>query len=182
MKLLPLPNKRIRAEVIKDYYGDARLYCFSCGNATRALQEAGTKVTTIEGADRYISPKMADKIFGGVNVTSGCLIPQLMTKLALRYEDELLTLPDTGDVYVPCGSGETLFALSYFVNIRRLKPVISNYAPLQLNNMSPLYCWVHENFSVVYSGAKDITGIIKALGKRKGYFIDTRNQGLLYNK
>lgn len=188
MNLLPLQNKRIRAEAIVDHYGNRRLYCFSCGNATAALQDAGANVISISPHDKinsqgYISPMVSDEMFQGVNVTSGSLPLHLMSDIAHQYEIILGDTIKNQDVYVPCGSGETLFALSFFIPVSRLKAVTSTFAPIDLDGTSPLEQWVLSQTEIIYlKGIERIGDVVKQLEDRKGVFIDTRNQGLVYNE
>lgn len=182
MNLIPLPNKRIRAEVIRDYYGKQPVYCFSCGNSTKALEEAGVNVTSITDAIEYVAPKDSDTRYGGVNVTSGYLPIHLIENLAGEYRERM---GDPGGiVYVPCGSGETLLALSYFIPIGSIIAVTAEYAPLKLDDMSPLFEWVKNNVTILnMGGIKDLTQIVRSLRNisTTATFIDTRNQNLIYN-
>ena len=116
--LLEFPNKRIRAEAVRDYmaaagYGGA--VCFSCGNATRELKAAGVDTVAIgPGGDllpnRWYTQADVRRAFPTrFDATSGHLPLELIPELGRRFRDYLGALD--GTVYVPTGSGETLLAL-----------------------------------------------------------------------
>lgn len=193
-----LKNKRLRARVIKKYYGDQRLYAFSCGNATAALAKEGCNLVAIDGsspieARRYVTPKASDHYFNGTNVTSGYLPLHLMLELAREYQHNIGEVSEFDRIFVPCGSGETLLALSFFIPMRKLLPIVSGtFAPMKLDQNSPLENWVRTNFEVLQVDLDTLTEIKAHVlehanqvradeAPRKYAFVDTGGQGLIYN-
>lgn len=193
MIIIKLPTKRIRSEVIKDFYGDQRVHCFSCGNSTAALKQAGVNVVAIDEesplrAVQYIAPKLAQHYFNCPDVSSGCLPPALVSQLAATLKNffEHDVLNGKGKIYVPCGSGETIFALSFFIAPHRLFAVVSQeFAPTAFDKMSPLYEWVKTNVGTFYTEAKGIGEMIDKASEfddnQGGIFIDTRDEALPYH-
>ena len=135
VKLLEFPNKRIRAEAIREYMrglGYDGAVCFSCGNATRELIAAGVDTVAIspEGdfmANRWFTQADVRRVFPTrFDATSGHLPLELLPIIGKRFREHLGELE--GPVYVPTGSGETLAALmaAYpsveFVAVRNLGP------------------------------------------------------------
>lgn len=118
MKMLTFNHKQIRAAVIKQYMQEAgydRAVCLTCGNAGRALREAGVDTIVIgEKGDlspnRWFSTAEIHKMFPDCfDATSGHLNAELMNRIALAYGDALGELESP--VYVPSGSGECLVCL-----------------------------------------------------------------------
>ncbi len=117
-ELLRFPHKKIRAAVIKEYMiaqGYKKAVCFSCGNASRELKEAGVDVLDISVcgdlvARRWFTPSEVKKWFPDCfDATSGHLSIELMNKIAEAYKDYLKDLPPVN--YIPTGSGETIVCL-----------------------------------------------------------------------
>lgn len=118
LPLLRFPHKKIRASVIREYMQNAgydRAVCFSCGNAARALVEAGVNTLHI-GKNGVLAPKKWFSVAEVRNIwpsmfdaTSGHLSASLMVEIGLSFRKYLGNLSDT--VYVPTGSGETLCCL-----------------------------------------------------------------------
>ena len=121
MELLRSPNKRLRAIAIKEYMQDYQLkgvVCFSCGNASRALREAGVDTLDISPtgdlqALRWFTPgEIAREFPGRLDATSGHLGPELMNRIARTFREYFGEGEElAGNVYLPTGSGETLVAL-----------------------------------------------------------------------
>lgn len=119
MDLLMFPNKKIRAEVIKEYLTGKNykgVVCFSCGNATRELKNVGLDVIDISPNGDFIplhwfQPSLIKKIFPDYfDATSGHLDMEVMTTVAKRYKEVLQDkIKDIN--YIPTGSGETLVCL-----------------------------------------------------------------------
>jgi hypothetical protein len=121
-KILRIPNKQWRSEVIADYVrnvlGHNKVIVFSCGNAARALKEQGLDV--ISGGppgkcdfvpDKWYSPEeIAQKWPDRFDATSGHLTQEMMQRIAQRFKSGIGPVkPD--NVIIPTGSGETIFCL-----------------------------------------------------------------------
>ena len=120
MNFLNFPHKRIRAKVIRDYVGDKKVVCFSCGNASAELLNVGVDTLCIGGWNGVFQPTMwftqkniSDMFPDYYDATPGHLSMEVMLLLASAYKSyfhNLHGLPD--DEYnVMCGSGETLVCL-----------------------------------------------------------------------
>lgn len=117
-KYLTFPNKKIRAEVIKEYLKDKSydgVVCYSCGNATRELKKTGLNVIDISPKGdflslRWFAPSEIKKIFPSYfDATSGHLSMEVMLMIAERFRTVLGEIPEEN--YIPTGSGETLVCL-----------------------------------------------------------------------
>lgn len=113
--------KAIRACIIKRHMEENhidRCVCFSCGNASRAIKEAGIPCVEISpggdlSANRWWSMNEIRNTFpDSFDATSGHLPIDMMNQLAAEYR---VTLSDTikeGQTYIiPTGSGETVICL-----------------------------------------------------------------------
>jgi len=118
MELFNFPHKQIRAAVIRQYMaenGFVKAVCFSCGNASRALREAGVDTLDISPAGdlspgRWFTQAEIQRTFPGMfDATSGHLPAELMTRIAGAFRAHLG--PISGHIYLPTGSGETLIEL-----------------------------------------------------------------------
>lgn len=158
MVKLYLDIKTIRAQVIKEYLGNDKCFCFSCGNATKALIENKVNVIPISSKDKlcanqYIDPQTAKQYFGCFDATSGCLpiflIKQIAEKVYIKLPAELFT--NTIPIYIPTGSGETALAFGYIFNINRLVLIKdSNNPSINFNKQySPLYDFITVNYKVI---------------------------------
>lgn len=154
MNVIPLNHKRIRAKVVKDYLGDRRAFCFSCGNATRWLKRAGVNLIPIDGerlhATAWIEPKEAEHYFQGFNATSGYLPLFLTQAIADRIAQELngalIHLMPTAKVWVPLGSSELAFCVSHIVPAHCLELFASNdYPPTRQGMRYPLEGFITAN-------------------------------------
>ena len=119
MLLLKFNHKQIRSEVIKGYMaliGLDKAVCFSCGNASRALKEAGVVTLDISDsgdlvANRWFRPYEVAKTFGTYfDATSGHLPLHLMADIAQAFKKELGVLSES-EYLIPTGSGETIICL-----------------------------------------------------------------------
>jgi hypothetical protein len=146
VKLLRFPHKRIRAQIIKQYMQDAgykKAVCFSCGNAGKALADAGVNVLHI-GAQGELTPNkwytqadIAQVFTGYFDATSGHLPMQVMLQLADAYKEHLSnTLGST--VYVPTGSGETLVCLKLAYPDKRFIAVYNLDSATEYSKDAPL--------------------------------------------
>lgn len=111
-------NKKLRAKAIRAYmerYGYEKAVCFSCGNASRELKNAGIKTLDIsETGDlqalRWFTIGEIKNAFPGYfDATSGHLPMECMLYVAEEYKKYLHELPS--EIYLPTGSGETLVCL-----------------------------------------------------------------------
>lgn len=118
MRLFRFGNKRLRALAIRRYmeeHGYGRAVCFSCGNASRELREAGVDVLDVspEGdllALRWFTiGEIAERFPGYFDATSGHLPMDCMAMVAGEYRAALGPLE--GGICLPTGSGETLVCL-----------------------------------------------------------------------
>ncbi len=117
--MLTFPNKAIRAAVIAGYvraYGQNRVVCFSCGNASRALKDVGLDVIDISrqgdlSPRDWWTPERIAKVWPDhFDATSGHLPLFLMERLGEAFKLHLGPLHDA--IYeVPTGSGETILCL-----------------------------------------------------------------------
>lgn len=119
MSSLASVSKRERAVVIRAHMaaaGIADAVCFSCGNAARALRDAGVPVLEIGPAgplrpSAWWSEAMVRRVWPDrFDATSGHLSVALMTTIGARLRAALGELED--QTVVPCGSGETLVCLA----------------------------------------------------------------------
>lgn len=184
MKSIAINNKKIRAEVINEFLGEKRAFCFSSGNAAYALRQAGVNLIAISPfdaltANHFIRPKEAEYYFQAFNATSGYLPTFLLERIAQRVKARCKGgLPIKDRLFIPFGSGELIFVFSFFFPLNRIVAVTSNYAPLTQDNTSPLAAFVKKNCPKIINvkGAKSIKDIKSIVGKEmKGgdVFIDT---------
>ena len=119
-RVLRLPAKRIRAEVVRDYMvglGHDRVVCFTSGNAGACLREQGLDVLSVGpgGAllpGRWWQPSEIAAVWPDrFDATSGHLPMHLMALFAVALQAHLGPL-GPGPWLVPTGSGETLCALA----------------------------------------------------------------------
>ena len=118
MELLQIENKKIRAQVIKEYLQDKNydgVVCFSCGNATRELKAVGLNVIDISPngdfiPNKWFKPSEVHKVFPTYfDATSGHLSIELMLLIGEAFKQALGDIPQVN--YVASGSGETLTCL-----------------------------------------------------------------------
>lgn len=154
-----LPNvKRLRAEVVRDRLppGVERIVCLSCGNASRALAQVIDSVPVVPvdssspvRVDRELSINDLWAYFGpeALNATSGYLPLDWVEVIGQRL---IKLVPKARRYFVPCGSGETLLALSFFIPTDRLVAVTATYPPIDM--VGPLSRWVRRNVEVRHAG------------------------------
>lgn len=144
-KLLEFPAKKIRAEVIKQYIHGRyeRVVCFSCGNAAKALEDAGVETLHI-GEKGVLEPKewftqaQIHSVFPSFfDATSGNLPFEVMNLLAVAYRQYLGNI-DEDIVYVPCGSGETLVCLKMAYPEKKFAAVYNLDKATEYNSGCPL--------------------------------------------
>lgn len=124
-------RKELRAKVIAGYVRSAGypgIVCFSCGNASRALQSTGIPVVAVAPggdlvAERWWTPAQIRSVWPHLfDATSGHLPMPLMAQLAERLRDRI------GPLSEPCyrvlsGSGETAACLTLAYPGIRFVPV-----------------------------------------------------------
>ena len=163
MKIITLLNKQIRSEVIKKRYGGQRVVCFSCGNATDALEAAGVNVISVSprsslAAQNYIPPKEVERMFNAPDVTSGNLPPYLMLEIGKRFNEALRLFLDDEEIVsrqfiVPCGSGETIMALANFIPLQNITGYYSPFIPaINFTDWSPYYWFLKMNVRLMNIG------------------------------
>ena len=162
MRIVRLPNvKEIRALVIRDRLppGTRRIVCLSCGNATRALERAITGIPVIRidaespvTARRELSAQEIQSYFGpeSFNATSGYLPWDMVSEIGQRLLPHIPALAGGDRLFVPCGSGETIAALSNYIPLARMTAVTALYPPIEA--MGPLYRWLAANMAVRHAG------------------------------
>ena len=168
-----LDEKLIRSKVIKAYLGNDKCFCFSCGNATKALQNAGVNVIAVSPKDainatRYVSPLEATKLFNCFDATPGNLPIYMIKDIAAEIKKVLprKIIESSAPIYIPTGSGETLLAMSFIFPISRLRAVVdiedTNSPIFFSEEYSPLFHFIRRNFQVVE---------LLQLNKATGFFI-----------
>lgn len=153
-------EKRIRAQVIREYMernGIAWAVCFSCGNASRALRDAGVRVLDISPsgdlqARRWFTQEEIRRLWPACfDATSGHLPADLMLAIAARlrqrYEGEF----QPGREYqVAAGSGETILCLALAFPDCDFIPVYNNLCPAtQRDPGAPLGAFVRAFFNPI---------------------------------
>lgn len=153
-------EKRIRAAVIREYMernGIATAVCFSCGNASRALRDAGVRVLDISPsgdleARRWFTQEEIRRYWpASFDATSGHLPADLMLEIAARlrqrYEDEFTP----GHAYnIETGSGETVLCLAVAFPECVFIPVYNDLCPAtQREPGAPLGPFIRAFFKTV---------------------------------
>ena len=160
MKTLEFPNKKIRAEVIKEYVvkaGYKGVVAFSCGNATKALREVGLRVIDISPngeliANKWWEPYEIANIFEGYfDATSGHLPLFLMIKIAKEFKKYLGELPDW-HYRVPTGSGETIICLKMAYPDKYFFAVYNLNEATKYNKEAPLNFIIDNLFGFIKNG------------------------------
>ena len=113
--------KTIRAHIIKRHMEENhidRCVCFSCGNASRAIKDAGIPCVEISpggdlSANRWRSMNEIRNTFpDSFDATSGHLPMDMMNQLAAEFRIILSDTIKEGHTYtIPTGSGETVICL-----------------------------------------------------------------------
>lgn len=147
MSSLTIPHRKaLRAAVIAQHVRESGLpgvVCFSCGNASRALKEAGLFVVEIApGGDLstgrwWTAPEIARAWPHLFDATSGHLAFPVMAAVADALRIDLGELP-AGTYTVPTGSGETLVCLSMAYPACRFLPVYGIGQGTQFEPRAPL--------------------------------------------
>lgn len=151
-------EKRIRAEVVRAYMvrcGIAYAVCFSCGNASRYLREAGVPLIDISPhgdltANRWFTMEEIRQRFPqAFDATSGHLPADLMHEIAERLKREFNFEQDT-EYIIPTGSGEGVVCLKMaFLDIL-FTPQYNNSDPAtEYNDESPLNAVVRAMFNKI---------------------------------
>ena len=140
-----LLEKKIRAEVIKEYLnriGTNECICFTCGNASKYLREAGLDVISIGEkeelkSNRWFEYEEIINIFKVFNATSGYLNIVLLNRIALKMREMLGELIDD-NYFVPTGSGETILTLIIAYPEKRFYPLRLGTPETKYDEENPL--------------------------------------------
>lgn len=151
-------EKRIRAQVVRAYMercGIAYAVCFSCGNASRYLREAGVPLIDISPqgdltANRWFTMEEIRQRFPqAFDATSGHLPTDLMREIADRLRAELSFDTDT-EYVIPTGSGEGVVCLKMAFPDVRFTPRYDNSDPAtEYNEEAPLNGVVRAMFNKI---------------------------------
>ncbi len=181
MEIILIDYKLIRSLAIRQYLGGRKCYCFSCGNASQALQDAGVDVIAIAPnaplkTDHYIPPAVSDKWFECFNATSGYLPPYLMEAIARDLRTALparIFTMDAKKVFVPTGSGETIWALSYLMPLQYIVPITGDLPEIDFAEpYSPLYEFIrHNTQEIIKYRSNEPADFYREFRRREGYLI-----------
>ena len=166
METINQVEKRIRAAVVREYMdrnGIGTAVCFSCGNASRALRDAGVRVLDISPsgdleARRWFTQEEIRRLFPGCfDATSGHLPADLMLEVAARLRQRCEGEYQTGEVYhIRAGSGETVVCLAVAFPEARFVPVFDNTAPETVKEPgAPLVPFLRAFFQTIDSDANN---------------------------
>lgn len=154
--MLTFPNKQIRAAVIAGYvraYGQNRVVCFSCGNASRALKEIGLEVIDVSSQgdlmprDWWTPEKIAKVWPDSFDATSGHLPLFLMQRIGEHFRTHLGPLHEPA-YEVPTGSGETILCLKFAYPDKRFIAVYNLDDATHFEPSAPLNPVVRALFEV----------------------------------
>jgi hypothetical protein len=153
---LVLPERKaIRAQVVASYVGAAGLrgvVCFSCGNASAALRDAGLRVVDVSPrgdlvAGRWWLPEEIAAAWPHLfDATSGHLPMPLMARLATAFRAAIGPL-DGGRYDVPTGSGETITCLRMAYGATEFRAVYDDHEP-----------------ATRYDEEAPLSGVVRAMG------------------
>lgn len=161
VNLFRFPNKKWRSQVIKEYMEERKIekaVCFSCGNASRELKLAGVNCIDVstEGdliANRWFTVNEIKDCFSGCfDATSGHLPIDLMIQIARYYKAKLISLPK--EIYLPCGSGETLVCLKMAFPKTKINAVYNLDPATEYSEKAPLNSLVVALAEKVYLEGK----------------------------
>lgn len=143
MTLFRFPAKKLRSKAVKRYMerrGMKHAVCFSCGNASRELREAGVDVLDVSPtgdmeALRWFEPSEIARLFpDAFDATSGHLPIECMLEVAEEFR--AVDVPD--GAFIPTGSGETLVCLKMAHPDRRLHAVYNLDDATKYEERAPL--------------------------------------------
>lgn len=151
-------EKRIRAEVVRAYMvrcGISYAVCFSCGNASRYLREAGVSLLDISPqgdltANRWFTMEEIRRRFPqAFDATSGHLPADLMGEIAERLKREFNFEQDT-EYIIPTGSGEGVVCLKMaFPDVFFTPQYDDSYPATEYNEGAPLNDVVRAMFNKI---------------------------------
>ena len=152
--------KAIRASVIKEYmqlHGYKQCVCFSCGNASRKLKDAGVDCIDISpsgdlNANRWWSMAEIRKAFPTCfDATSGHLSTDVMRMIVECFRAEFEDRFKPHKKYIiPAGSGETILCLKLAFPCTEFVAMYDDSNPAtQYNRAAPLSCYVAAFFPVI---------------------------------
>lgn len=135
-------QKRIRAEVIKEYLQEAglplKVVCLTCGNASKQLSAIGVEVIEVTEAEHWWEYSEIQKYYGVFDATSGHLPFPLMEKISVRLSKQNITITPHEINLIATGSGETFVTMSLAYPHTRFKPVYNMDRATQYNAEAPL--------------------------------------------
>lgn len=148
LPVLRFPAKMIRAAVIESYMREAGLWravCFTCGNASTALEAFGVQVEAVVNPSRWWTPgEIARQWPGRFDATSGHLPLHLMLRVGGSFRRHLGNLGDLATHWaVPTGSGETILCLRWAYPSLRFFPVQDGTPATIWHPEAPLRALVH---------------------------------------
>lgn len=148
-------EKRIRAEVVQAYMtrcGISYAVCFSCGNASRYLKDAGVPLLDISPqgdltANRWFTMEEIRRRFPkAFDATSGHLPTDLMLEIADRLRLEL-DFEQGVEYIIPTGSGESVVCLKIaFPQIHFIPEYNNDDTATEFNEDAPLNGLVRAMF------------------------------------
>lgn len=151
-------EKRIRAEVVRAYMERNDIpyaVCFSCGNASLFLREAGVPLIDISPqgdltANRWFTMEEIRQRFPqAFDATSGHLPTDLMREIAERLRVELSFDTDT-EYVIPTGSGESIVCLKIaFPDVFFIPQYNDSNPATEYNKEAPLNAVVRAMFNKI---------------------------------
>ncbi len=136
-------EKVIRADVIKTYLNAMELnecVCFSCGNSSRALKDAGLRVYEMIEPDGWWEFNEIAAEFGLFDATSGHLPFPLYTEIAKKVRNHFKsqTFDFTKTYKIKTGSGETFLVMKLAYPELKLTPVRNLNAATKYHPNAPM--------------------------------------------
>ncbi len=141
-----LLEKRLRADVIKKHLIQSHLplevVCFTCGNSSKYLTEAGVNVHAVVNPDKWYTYAEIQRLYGLFDATSGHLPMPLMMDIAMELRRTLVKLPNV--VHLPTGSGETYVTLCMAFPSTKIFPLYDLDDSTRYNSGAPLNSLVNS--------------------------------------
>jgi len=167
-----LYEKEVRAKVIKEHLnqlGKNICVCFTCGNATKALRQAGLEVISVGESEEFTPNKWfsyteIQKSFNGLfDATSGHLPLPLMNEIALKLKSELRYHFKPNKSYeIKVGSGETISCLKMAFPYISFNPIrLKAHKPTTFNKEAPGNSLIYALFGTYGDIKKDEKEVFK---------------------
>ena len=138
-------EKKIRAIVVKEYIeaaGISSVVCYTCGNSSRYLREAGVDVEEVINPDKWYEFNEIAYKHGKFDATSGHLPYPLMLSIANELKAKLGEnfhyVYDDGVLELPTGSGETMLCMKLAYPELNIKPIYNLDDTTSYCDMAPL--------------------------------------------